>query len=133
MKNGNQNTPSSGRGAVNTLREEFEALMPKVPFDYLYEFTSPFGGVERRNSPNQRNGRGPNRSVPVYTADQVREAMKAVAERAEKKAFINALDKAYDAMFDLKGDKVTRFDAQTAIRKLKDSAAIRTQAGGDHG
>ena len=65
---------------TTTLREEFEALMPE-PFEYLYEFTSPFGGVERRTSPNQRNGTGPTRSVPVYTAVQVREAMKAVAER----------------------------------------------------
>lgn len=30
-----------------------------------------------------------------------------------------ALEQAYDAMFSLKGDKVTRFDAQTAIRALK--------------
>jgi hypothetical protein len=65
---------------MTTLREEFEALMPE-PFEYLYEFASPFGGVDRRTSPNQRNGSGPTRSVPVHTADQVREAMKAVAER----------------------------------------------------
>ena len=37
-----------------------------------------------------------------------------------------ALEQAYDAMFSLKGDKVTRFDAQTAIRKLKtDSPTAR--------
>jgi len=29
-----------------------------------------------------------------------------------------ALREAYEAMFDIKGDKVTRFDAQTAIRNL---------------
>lgn len=33
-----------------------------------------------------------------------------------------ALQDAYDAMFDIKGDKVTRFDAQTAIRKLEGAA-----------
>lgn len=31
----------------------------------------------------------------------------------------DALDAAYDAMFAIPGSKVTRFDAQTAIRKLK--------------
>lgn len=30
----------------------------------------------------------------------------------------HALQQAYDAMFDIKGDKATRFDAQTAIRQL---------------
>lgn len=34
------------------------------------------------------------------------------ASRAE------ALREAYNAMFDIKGDKITRFDAQTAIRNL---------------
>lgn len=58
-----------------------------------------------------------------FTADQMREAMLA--------AHISALEDAYNAMFDLKGDKVTRFDAQTAIRKLKDAAAIRS--GGEAG
>lgn len=45
--------------------------MPE-PFEHLYEFASPFGGVERRTSPNQRNGSGPKQAVPVFTADQMR-------------------------------------------------------------
>ncbi len=32
-----------------------------------------------------------------------------------------ALSEAYDLMFDIKGCKVTRFDAQTALRNLKDA------------
>lgn len=66
---------------------------------------------------------------PLYTATQMREAILAATERAAKKAFINALDDAYNAMFDLRGDKVTRFDAQTAIQKLKDAAAASTGRG----
>lgn len=30
------------------------------------------------------------------------------------------LEEAYNAMFDIRGDKVTRFNAQTAIRAMKD-------------
>jgi hypothetical protein len=58
--------------------------------------------------------------VHFFTADQVRQAILDATERAAKLA----LDKAYDAMFDLKGDKVTRFDAQTAVRKLRDAPSI---------
>jgi len=65
----------------------------------------------------------------VYTATQMRAAILAATERAAMKAFINALDDAYNAMFDLRGDKVTRFDAQTAIQKLKDAAAASTGRG----
>lgn len=32
-----------------------------------------------------------------------------------------ALSEAYDLMFDIKGCKVTRFDAQAALRNLKDA------------
>lgn len=44
--------------------------------------------------------------------------------------WIAALEVAYGAMFDIKGDKATRFDAQTAIRKIKDAAAIRAREDG---
>lgn len=65
---------------------------------------------------------------PLFTADQVRQAMLDATERAAKLA----LDKAYDAMFDLKGNKVTRFDAQTAIRKLQDAPSIgRSNSSGE--
>lgn len=47
----------------------------------------------------------------LYTADQLR----AYGDQRANAA----LEQAYDAMFSLKGDKVTRFDAQTAIRALK--------------
>ena len=50
-------------------------------------------GLERRE-----------RQLEQYAADRVREA----------------LDRAYDAMFDIKGSKVTRFDAQTDIREIKE-------------
>lgn len=69
---------------------------------------------------------------PYYTADQMRQMFEAATERATKAAFVNALDKAYDAMFHINGCKVTRFDAQTAIARLKeDAAAIRPQTGGE--
>lgn len=44
----------------------------------------------------------------TYTADQLKQAIR------------DALDAADDLMFDIKGCKVTLFDAQTAIRKLKE-------------
>jgi hypothetical protein len=37
-----------------------------------------------------------------------------------------ALQEAYDAMFDIKGDKATRFDAQTAVRRLGHDEAPST-------
>jgi hypothetical protein len=52
----------------------------------------------------------------------------AATERAAKAA----LEKAYDAMFHINGCKVTRFDAQTAIAKLKeDATAIRSSGRGE--
>lgn len=45
---------------------------------------------------------------PLITADQLKQAIR------------DALDAADDLMFDIKGCKVTRFDAQTVIRKLKE-------------
>ncbi|MFS2049757.1 hypothetical protein ACEN9J_02745 [Variovorax sp. Varisp41] len=60
----------------------------------------------------------PPNAEPLYTADQLR----AYGDQRANAA----LEQAYDAMFSLKGDKVTRFDAQTAIRKLKtDSTTAR--------
>lgn len=35
-----------------------------------------------------------------------------------------AIDRAYDVVFDVPGSRVVKFDVQTAIRKLKDAAAI---------
>ena len=47
------------------------------PFDYCYEWDGPFG--TRKFSVSSYNGRGPDRSVPLYTADQLRAAV--LAER----------------------------------------------------
>lgn len=51
------------------------------PFDYCYEWDGPYG--TRKFSSAARNGRGPDRSVALYTADQVEEARRAaiLAER----------------------------------------------------
>lgn len=95
------------------LRDEFEALMPE-PDVRCGEYAGPPSEGASEN---------------YYTADQLRAAMQAVAERAAKKEREAALDDAYNAMFHIKGCKVTRFDAQTAIRKLKDAAAIRAREG----
>jgi hypothetical protein len=92
---------------------ELEALMPE-PATHRYM-------SHGHSSRWQLAGKAvPPDAEPLFTADQVRQAMLDATERAAKLA----LDKAYDAMFDLKGDKVTRFDAQTAIRKLRDAASI---------
>lgn len=52
-------------------------------------------------------------AFPVIAQEDVADQVRAAYEQA--------LDDAYNAMFDIKGDKVTRFDAQTAIRNLKDT------------
>ena len=49
------------------------------PFDYCYEWDGPFG--TRKFSVSSYNGRGPDRSVPLYTADQLRAAVLAERER----------------------------------------------------
>lgn len=41
---------------------------------------------------------------------------------AIKAARVQALEEAYNAMFDIKGCKVTRFNAQTAIRRMGEEA-----------
>lgn len=55
-----------------------------------------------------------------------------IAREAFLVGFIAACEAAYDAMLDVKGDKATRFDAQTAIRNLKD-AATAIRGGGREG
>ena len=52
------------------------------PFDYCYEWDGPFG--TRKFSVSSYNGRGPDRSVPLYTADQLRAAVLAERERCAK-------------------------------------------------
>jgi len=104
---------------MTTLPKYLEALMPEPSF--RLKWIEPLAAY-RVSKPNFGD-------AECYTATQMREAILAATERAAKKAFINALDDAYNAMFDLRGDKVTRFDAQTAIQKLKDAAAASTGRG----
>ena len=61
-------------------------------------------------------GHGPCRAgdVDAFPVVRLSDALAYGDQRANA-----ALQQAYDAMFSLKGDKVTRFDAQTAIRALK--------------
>jgi hypothetical protein len=76
---------------MSTLQAEFEALMPR-PFDHLYEFASPFGGTTLRESASEYNGNRPKRSIALFTADQVRQAMLDATERAAKKCDQHAAD-----------------------------------------
>lgn len=73
------------------------------PWDYAYEWDGPFG--TRKLSAAQYNGRKPDRSVPLYTADQMREMWRQGLEDAAKEAE-NWRD----------GE-----DAADAIRRLKDT------------
>ena len=61
------------------------------PFDYCYEWDGPYG--TRKFSSAARNGRGPDRSVALYTADQVEEARRA-AILAERERFRAMFDEA---------------------------------------
>lgn len=66
-------------------------------------------------------------SAPSPVEDKDGEELRRAVEVA---AIRNAaLDAAYDAMFDINGDKVTRFDAQVAIRRLKTSPGALAQKG----
>lgn len=49
-------------------------------------------------------------------------AVSADAAALVAKGRVAGLDEAYDLMFDIKGSKETRFDAQTAIRNRRDQA-----------
>jgi len=61
-------------------------------------------------------------------AEAVAAALAAVPQPSDERerGYAEGLDAAYAAMFDIKGDKATRFDAQTAIRKLKEARAQAT-------
>lgn len=52
------------------------------PYDYCYEWDGPYG--TRKFSVASHNGRRPDKSVPLYTADQLRDyaAAKVAEERA---------------------------------------------------
>lgn len=54
------------------------------------------------------------------THEMQKDAIRAYAKQFASACVEEALTRAYNAMFDIKGDKVTRFDAQTAIRKIKE-------------
>ena len=60
------------------------------PHCYIYERDTPFG-VRQSTDNSCWNGRIPDRSVPVYTADQLRAAVK--ADRAHQAAEIERLRK----------------------------------------
>jgi len=73
--------------SATPITEAFDALMP-FPFDYLYEFASPFGGTTLRESASEYNGNRPKRSIAIYTADQLHEAIRAATERAAKQEWL---------------------------------------------
>ena len=104
---------------MTTLPKDLEALMPEPEFQLRWHSVRARYTVSKPHIGD----------TAVFTATQMREAILAATERAAKKAFINALDDAYNAMFALRGDKVTRFDAQTAIQRLKDAPAASTGRG----
>jgi len=105
---------------------ELEALMPP-PFDLLYEFSSPFGGVVRRTSSNQYNGSAPTKSVPVFTADQVRQAMLDATERAAKVS--GAVVSAY-SLPGLDGSKIDEIRVERA-RQMNGGALWAVRYRGD--
>lgn len=77
------------------MTEDTLPQMPE-PFDYCYEWDGPYG--TRKFSIAAHNGRKCDRSVPIYTADQLRAyAAQAVAQERERCARIcdSAADVAY--------------------------------------
>jgi len=78
------------------------------PWDYAYEWDGPYGC--RKLSVAPWNGRGPDRSVPIFTADQLR--AHAAAVTAAKDARIKVLE---DALRGLVGaaddDSAERWEA----------------------
>jgi hypothetical protein len=76
------------KGTTMTHKPEHAGTeMPELPdpFDYCYEWDGPYGSRKFSHAPH--NGRRPDRSVPLFTADQLRtyaqECVKAALAAAE--------------------------------------------------
>lgn len=74
----NDQSPRAGDGNLPTLPD---------PWDYCYEWDGPWG--TRKFSADRHNGMTPTRSVPLYTADQMREYARAALAAAPAAPSIN--------------------------------------------
>lgn len=100
-------------------------------FDYCYEWDGPYGS--RKFSCAPHNGRGPDRSVPIYTADQLRsyalaEVARAVA--AEREACAKVCEAIADeyTRLNLRRAPGLRFEAEVGALKCESAIRVRGQA-----